>query len=103
MLQLWQWLLSFKSFISQVRRRYNDFVSLNESLKISGIDLPLPPKRLLGNMEREFIAERQHGLQIMMDAILNHPMLAANVIVKKFLDTINYNRNLSGILNLLLV
>ena len=47
-------------------------------------------------MEREFIAERQHGLQVMMDTILNNSMLAASDIVKKFLDPENYSNNLTG-------
>ncbi|XP_076812589.1 PX domain-containing protein kinase-like protein isoform X2 [Clavelina lepadiformis] len=82
-----------KENVWEIRRRYNDFVTLHENLRISGVDLPLPPKRLLGNMEREFIAERQHGLQALVNAILEHPMLAAFDIVKKFFDTVNYNRN----------
>nr|CAB3265330.1 PX domain-containing protein kinase-like protein [Phallusia mammillata] len=77
----------------EIRRRYNDFVVLHETLKVAGVELPLPPKRLLGNMEREFIAERQHGLETLMTTILKHPMLAASDVVKKFLDTINYNTN----------
>ena len=41
-------------------------------------------------MSREFIAERQVGLQQMMETILSHPMLASSEIVKKFLDENNY-------------
>ena len=48
-----------------VAKRYSDFVSLDTSLKIAGIELPLPPKKVFGNMEREFIAERQNGLQVL--------------------------------------
>jgi len=47
-----------------IHKRYNDFVSLHNLLQISGLNLPLPPKKLIGNMEREFIAERQTGLQV---------------------------------------
>ena len=47
-----------------IHKRYNDFVSLHNLLQISGLSLPLPPKKLIGNMEREFIAERQTGLQV---------------------------------------
>ena len=47
-----------------VTKRYSDFVSLDAALKPSGIELPLPPKKVFGNMEREFIAERQIGLQV---------------------------------------
>uniref|UniRef100_F7B5G0 PX domain-containing protein kinase-like protein n=1 Tax=Ciona intestinalis TaxID=7719 RepID=F7B5G0_CIOIN len=77
----------------QLRRRYNDFVVLHETLKIAGVDLPLPPKKLLGNMEREFIAARQNGLQVLLESVLSHPGLAACDTVKKFLDPNNYNFN----------
>ena len=33
-------------------------------IKVSGIDLPLPPKKVFGNMDAAFIAERQQGLQV---------------------------------------
>lgn len=45
-------------------KRYNDFVALDAVLKVCNIDLPLPPKKLFGNMEREFIAQRQQGLEV---------------------------------------
>lgn len=48
----------------RVSRRYNDFVQLNAALSISGFDLPLPPKRIIGNMEPDFIAQRQIALQV---------------------------------------
>lgn len=48
----------------RVSRRYNDFVQLNTALSISGFDLPLPPKRIIGNMEPDFIAQRQIALQV---------------------------------------
>lgn len=48
----------------RVSRRYNDFVQLNSALSISGIDLALPPKKIIGNMEPDFIAQRQIALQV---------------------------------------
>jgi len=47
-----------------VLRRYSQFVNLENELRIAGIGLPLPPKKILGKMDREFIAERQQGLQV---------------------------------------
>ena len=47
-----------------VTRRYNDFANLDTALRLSGYELPLPPKKMFGNMEREFIAERQQGLHV---------------------------------------
>jgi PX domain-containing protein kinase-like protein len=47
-----------------VTKRYSDFVALDSALRVSGIDLLLPPKKVFGNMDREFIAERKTGLQV---------------------------------------
>ncbi|KAL1007830.1 hypothetical protein UPYG_G00092200 [Umbra pygmaea] len=81
----------------QIIRRYSDFDMLNTSLLISGISLPLPPKKLLGNMDREFIAERQRGLQAYLDFITQHHILSTCELVKKFLDTNNYSANYTEI------
>ncbi|XP_061687350.1 PX domain-containing protein kinase-like protein isoform X2 [Syngnathoides biaculeatus] len=81
----------------QVIRRYSDFDALNNSLMVSGVSLPLPPKKLIGNMEREFIAERQRGLQAYLDAVTQHPLLCFALPVKKFLDPNNYAVNYTEI------
>jgi PX domain-containing protein kinase-like protein len=67
----------------RISRRYNDFVSLNKSLQISGIELSFPGKKFIGkfpenpsynvvikyivvfsgNMRPDFIAERLVALQ----------------------------------------
>lgn len=54
--------LSEKSW--RIYRRYNDFLKLHTQLQISGIPLPLPPKKIIGNMDPDFIAERQKQLQV---------------------------------------
>uniref|UniRef100_A0A1A8Q1E1 PX domain containing serine/threonine kinase n=1 Tax=Nothobranchius rachovii TaxID=451742 RepID=A0A1A8Q1E1_9TELE len=77
----------------QVIRRYSDFDILNSSLMVCSISLPLPPKKLIGNMDREFIAERQKGLQAYLDSITQHPLISTSLIVKKFLDPNNYSAN----------
>uniref|UniRef100_A0A3B3V9N7 PX domain containing serine/threonine kinase n=1 Tax=Poecilia latipinna TaxID=48699 RepID=A0A3B3V9N7_9TELE len=77
----------------QVIRRYSDFDILNSSLMVCGISLPLPPKKLIGNMDREFIAERQRGLQAYLDSITQHPLICTSLFVKKFLDPNNYSAN----------
>ncbi|XP_062316593.1 PX domain-containing protein kinase-like protein [Osmerus eperlanus] len=81
----------------QVIRRYSDFDMLNNSLLVSGINLPLPPKKLLGNMDREFIAERQRGLQAYLDFITQNHVLSSCELVKKFLDPNNYSANYTEI------
>ncbi|XP_046426888.1 PX domain-containing protein kinase-like protein isoform X1 [Neodiprion fabricii] len=74
----------------RVSRRYNDFVQLNGALCPSGISLPLPPKRIIGNMEPDFIAQRQLALQNYLNTVLMNPILASSLPMKKFLDPDNY-------------
>lgn len=66
------------------------------SSQISGLSLPLPPKKLIGNMDREFIAERQKGLQNYLNFITSNHILSNCEIVKKFLDPNNYSANYTG-------
>ncbi|XP_053326083.1 PX domain-containing protein kinase-like protein isoform X2 [Spea bombifrons] len=77
----------------QIVRRYSDFDALNSSLQISGLTLPLPPKKLIGNMDREFVAERQKGLQNYLNVVTSHHVLCSHEQVKKFLDPNNYSAN----------
>lgn len=75
----------------QIYKRYNDFVSLHQVLMTSGLHLPMPPKKILGNMNREFIAERKTALQRYLNVILQNRYLALTVAVKKFLDPDHYS------------
>ncbi|KAM4722789.1 PX domain-containing protein kinase-like protein [Rhinophrynus dorsalis] len=81
----------------QIVRRYSDFDMLNNSLQISGLNLPLPPKKLIGNMDREFIAERQKGLQNYLNVITTNHILCNYELVKKFLDPNSYSANYTEI------
>lgn len=47
-------------------------------------------------MDREFIAERQKGLQAYLNYITHHHVLSSCELVKKFLDTNNYSANYTG-------
>lgn len=47
-------------------------------------------------MDREFIAERQRGLQAYLDSITQHPLLSSCLFIKKFLDPNNYCANYTG-------
>ncbi|XP_012938998.1 PX domain-containing protein kinase-like protein isoform X2 [Aplysia californica] len=77
----------------QITKRYSDFEKLDAQLKSSNVDLPLPPKKVFGNFDREFIAERQNGLQNYLQAITCIPVVANSIMVKKFLDANNYSSN----------
>uniref|UniRef100_A0A4X2K160 PX domain containing serine/threonine kinase like n=1 Tax=Vombatus ursinus TaxID=29139 RepID=A0A4X2K160_VOMUR len=61
------------------------------------LSLPLPPKKLIGNMDREFIAERQKGLQNYLNVITTNHILSNCELVKKFLDPNNYSANYTEI------
>ncbi|KAL1129705.1 hypothetical protein AAG570_012649 [Ranatra chinensis] len=80
-----------------VYKRYNDFIGLHQSLQGSGLHLPLPPKRLIGNFDREFIAERKIGLQKYLDIILQNHILSSHLAVKRFLDPDNYGASYQGL------
>ncbi|XP_021343288.1 PX domain-containing protein kinase-like protein isoform X2 [Mizuhopecten yessoensis] len=75
-------------------KRYSDFSSLDAQLKISNTEISLPPKKVFGNFSREFVAERQQGLQTYLNAVLAEPLLASCVFVKQFLDPDNYAVNI---------
>ncbi|XP_031561283.1 PX domain-containing protein kinase-like protein [Actinia tenebrosa] len=77
----------------QVVHRYSDFAALHSILESSGIELPLPPKKVFGNMDSTFIAERQQGLQSYLHFILANPLLSRHISVKKFLDPVKYSEN----------
>ncbi|KAL3852603.1 hypothetical protein ACJMK2_016222 [Sinanodonta woodiana] len=81
----------------QLRKRYTDFVSLDAELKIANIELPLPAKRVFGNFNRDFVAERKKGLQNYMNALLSKPILYNSLPVKQFLDPVNYSLNFTEI------
>lgn len=74
----------------RVYKRYNDFVTLHSCLQSSGLLLPLPPKRLIGNMDPEFINERQQGLQKYLNTVLMNPILVSSLPAKSFVDPANY-------------
>lgn len=74
-----------------VSRRYRDFAALHSSLQQANIDLPLPPKKLIGNMQPSFIAERQIALQNYINEVLKHETLALSLQVRSFLDPTNYS------------
>ncbi|KAL4226568.1 hypothetical protein ACF0H5_014553 [Mactra antiquata] len=76
-----------------LKKRYTDFASLDNDLKLSNITLPLPPKKVFGNFDRDFVAERQLGLQNFITELLSKSVLANSLPVKRFLDPDNYSVN----------
>ncbi|XP_059059022.1 PX domain-containing protein kinase-like protein [Achroia grisella] len=78
-----------------VPHRYRDFAALHTSLQQANIVLPLPPKKLIGNMQPSFIAERQIALQNYLNEVLKHQILALSLQVRSFLDPHNYALNIA--------
>ncbi|KAK8396825.1 hypothetical protein O3P69_005059 [Scylla paramamosain] len=77
-----------------VSHRYSDFAQLHATLRVGTVALPaLPPKKVFGNTDRDFINERRVALQKYMDGILANSLLAASLPVRQFLDPKNYSRN----------
>ncbi|KAJ8717122.1 hypothetical protein PYW08_005521 [Mythimna loreyi] len=78
-----------------VSRRYRDFAALHSGLLQANIDLPIPPKKLIGNMQPAFIAERQIALQNYINAVLSYEVLALSLQVRSFLDPVNYSLDIA--------
>ncbi|KAJ8975205.1 hypothetical protein NQ317_000203 [Molorchus minor] len=76
----------------KINRRYNDFCKLHNMLQVSGIPLDLPPKKLFGNMDPQFISERQQGLQKYLDNIFMNPILVSSLPARSFVDPANYSQ-----------
>lgn len=68
----------------RIYKRYNDFLKLHGQLQVSGIPLPLPPKKIIGNMDPDFIAERQKQLQVSIDE---------NLMYRRFLTYLTQHEN----------
>uniref|UniRef100_A0AAR5QKD6 PX domain-containing protein kinase-like protein n=1 Tax=Dendroctonus ponderosae TaxID=77166 RepID=A0AAR5QKD6_DENPD len=74
----------------KVCKRYNDFLKLHQMLQVSRIPLELPPKKLIGNLDPQFISERQQGLQKYLNSILMNPILVSSLPARSFIDPANY-------------
>ncbi|CAI5723105.1 unnamed protein product [Hyaloperonospora brassicae] len=56
-----------------IYRRYQQFKELNDQLRPMGVRVPLlPPKKMLGSFEPEFIAKRQSELSNWLHCLLNY-------------------------------
>ncbi|XP_050524985.1 PX domain-containing protein kinase-like protein isoform X2 [Daktulosphaira vitifoliae] len=76
----------------KIFKRYSDFVKLQNALNkySSKINLELPPKKLIGNMDRKLVMQRQDALQNCLNIIVENIMLANTLMVRSFLDPETY-------------
>ncbi|KAJ1918826.1 hypothetical protein H4219_002365 [Mycoemilia scoparia] len=68
---------------TKIRRRYNEFVLLRETLVTKFKEFrrsipPLPPKRVVGNFDEEFLQEREDGLQYFLRVVSRHQVLGTS-------------------------
>ncbi|EGD77544.1 SLOB protein kinase [Salpingoeca rosetta] len=77
-----------------VRHRYSDFAAFAQEMSaLSGMTLPLPPKKMFGNTDKAFLQKRMQGLKHMLDLIAAHPILRLTLPFKRFLDPATYGRD----------
>ncbi|XP_059099081.1 PX domain-containing protein kinase-like protein isoform X2 [Tigriopus californicus] len=77
-----------------VRRRYSDFRNLKAVIQeSSGLDFSFPAKKITGNLNEDFVASRQSGLQGFLDQVLAHPYLRTSTALKRFLDDVSWRDN----------
>eukprot|EP00794_Sanderia_malayensis_P005486 gene5486-6171_t len=79
---------------SSVRRRYSDFVWLrkwlsenNEGFSSIRKTPSLPPKKILGRFEDEFIEERMKGLQRFLRKVIEHNVFLSDKALHLFLQS----------------
>ncbi|CAM4784437.1 unnamed protein product [Rotaria magnacalcarata] len=78
-----------------VTKRFREFDDLNNMLKEYGFDIEFPKKKLLGRTDRIFMAERQKGLQVYLDALVQQLELCNSLAIQRFLDPDNHMMNYS--------
>ncbi|XP_065214696.1 PX domain-containing protein kinase-like protein [Planococcus citri] len=71
-------------------RRYSEFCALHKDLKAVYYEINLPPKKFFGNLEVQFVKDRQHKLQSYLNKVLDHIVLSSSYYLKRFLDSDNY-------------
>lgn len=77
----------------EVSKRYTDFVNLHSALQDSGLPLSLPKKKIVGNLDREFVIKRQKELQLFLQTILDQEEMAINIHTRRFMDPVSYAVN----------
>eukprot|EP00039_Didymoeca_costata_P010615 m.143490 g.143490 ORF g.143490 m.143490 type:complete len:510 (+) comp14898_c0_seq6:334-1863(+) len=76
----------------EIVKRYSEFDELNKQiLAETGIALKLPPKKMFGNKDRDFIAKRRAGLQDYMSQICKDPVLRFSLPFLRFIDKTKYS------------
>lgn len=88
----------FKAETFSALRRYNDFRWLHAALVHNnpGIIIPPVPEKVRGLISRfspDLVEARRHGLEICVNKITNHPVLAKDEDLKLFLESEDFSRD----------
>lgn len=88
----------FKAETFSSLRRYNDFRWLHAALVHNnpGIIIPPVPEKVRGLISRfapDLVEARRHGLEICVNKIANHPVLAKDEDLKLFLESEDFSRD----------
>ena len=51
---------------------------------------------MFGNTDKQFLNERQQGLQLYLNLVVKDPFIAASLALKKFLDPTTYSQDYHG-------
>jgi len=69
-----------------IRKRFREFDEMNNVLKDYGYQFAFPKKKLFGNTDRIFMAERQKDLQAFLNALVQHVELCKSSLIQRFLS-----------------
>jgi sorting nexin-14 len=73
--------------VSKVRRRYREFVALDDKLQqfYGNLGISLPPRRTVGNKNKEFLEKRSKQLQKYLMELVKNPKIRDNQLLQAFL------------------
>jgi hypothetical protein len=77
--------------VGGVRKRYSEFEALRMALEKryagEGLLIPaLPPKKMMGNQDHEFVKARMRGLTLFVEALACNPFLMSDSTFERFVS-----------------
>lgn len=87
--------------LTACRHRFSDFDTLRDNLRVKfftyGLMVPaLPPKKLTGTQDREFLTERMQGLSLLCEELVSFPWFRKDPIWLEFMGSGSSSRDRSN-------
>lgn len=87
--------------LTACRHRFSDFDTLRDNLRVKfftyGLMVPaLPPKKLTGTQDREFLTERMQGLSLLCEELVSFPWFRKDPIWLEFMGSGSFSRDRSN-------